>query len=252
MPKGYAYAAGFVRLNRIAFSLAAASLPARELPLAKFFLLEGALRANWEAGFNGNQRDVLSLQRGQFPMGIDEMAKTLGTSPRKIRTLLRDLQSVGEITSKMTNRGSIITICNYDAYVGLLSENDKQTTSRRQADDNSKEEEEVQEVPPHPRGERELPSKNKRDTVLDQMAELWTAIPTTAQNGQVPYSMLGRWRKNYPDDLIIECLEQILYRDEPLEKPTGYIAAMLRNKLIERQQNSAAEADMFRRMGAKI
>ena len=96
------YRAGFVKINRIAVGQLAAQLPKRVGQLGKWFLVEGLLRANWEEGPVTRDRDQVFLKRGQFIMGITEMAKTLMTTERKIRTTSRHLESVGEMTFKTT------------------------------------------------------------------------------------------------------------------------------------------------------
>lgn len=91
----------------------------------------------------GNQ--TVELQPGQFVFGRKEAAKALGTTERKIRTLLDFFSSCTEqkLTIKTTNRFSIITVVNYTTYIEKVKQfdqqNDQQATSKRPASDHKQE-----------------------------------------------------------------------------------------------------------------
>jgi len=91
----------------------------------------------------GNQ--TIELQPGQFIFGRKEAAKALGTTERKIRTLLEFFSSYTEekLTIKTTNRFSIITVINYTTYMEKVKQfdqqNDQHTTSTRPAHDHKQE-----------------------------------------------------------------------------------------------------------------
>lgn len=63
-------------------------------------------------------RGVL-IERGQVPVGRKSLSKTLNTSERTVRTLINRLKATNEVTTKATNKYTIITICNYEAYQGV-------------------------------------------------------------------------------------------------------------------------------------
>jgi len=125
------------------------SFPARQKLLARGFWTEALLRANWEDRKDPRGRDVLDLKRGQFPMGWDEMAEDLGCSIQNLRTIVKRFESLSELTSKSTNRGTILTIVNYDIYTDqtnkINTQTNKQLTSNQQGTNNSKEVQEVEE-----------------------------------------------------------------------------------------------------------
>ena len=56
------------------------------------------------------------VTRGQFVTGLPTLSKQTGISVQSIRTCLERLKSTGEITNTSTNKGRLITICNYDSY----------------------------------------------------------------------------------------------------------------------------------------
>ncbi len=58
----------------------------------------------------------MEIQRGQLVTGRFALSKQLNISEQSIRTSLERLKSTSEITTKSTNRFSIITITNYDSY----------------------------------------------------------------------------------------------------------------------------------------
>jgi hypothetical protein len=130
------YAPGFAQINRIALSQAVQFIPSRFSARARLFLIEGMIRANWQDGLVPTTRDILHLKRGQFVMGLKEMSEMIETSVGKLKTTMKQLKKVEEITCKGTNDGTIVTIMNYEAYTSSAgtdaAQDGKQTTNRRQ------------------------------------------------------------------------------------------------------------------------
>ena len=56
------------------------------------------------------------LKAGQFITGRKKLAKDLGFSEQQIRTAIKKLESTGEITSKTTNKFTVITVVNWEDY----------------------------------------------------------------------------------------------------------------------------------------
>jgi len=83
-----------------------------------------------------------TIERGSFITSTEHLASGVGISIQQARTALNHLITTGEITSKPTSKGRIITICNYDKYQPNEEEeqqantqaDDKQSTSNQQAD----------------------------------------------------------------------------------------------------------------------
>jgi hypothetical protein len=84
-----------------------------------------------------------------------------GITERSIRTCLQKLKNTGELTSKTTNKYSIITLCNYDKYQTLIFQSDQQTgqqpTSNRPASDHKQEVNNVK----NEKNKNKIPSRNK-------------------------------------------------------------------------------------------
>lgn len=74
------------------------------------------------------------VPRGSLITGRNALAKELSLTPSKIRTSLENLKKTGELTSKTTNRFSMITICKYDTYNDLDFKNRQPDTNRSPAD----------------------------------------------------------------------------------------------------------------------
>lgn len=57
------------------------------------------------------------VKRGQIVVTIPTLAEVLGSTIQKVRTNLERLSTSHEINRQVTNKYSIITICNYDSYI---------------------------------------------------------------------------------------------------------------------------------------
>jgi len=76
--------------------------------------LELLLRANYKSSkYRG-----YDVPRGSVIFGRKEFAKKLKMSEREIRTSLSHLKSTSEVTTKSTNRFTIVCICQYESYQG--------------------------------------------------------------------------------------------------------------------------------------
>jgi hypothetical protein len=101
------------------------------------------LRANYQCKDVFIRGQIIKVKRGQLIFGRKKTSKETGLSEREIRTRLQFLRNVGFLTSKTTNRFSIITICNYNHYQTPFPRNDQQSdqqaTGRRPRTNNEKE-----------------------------------------------------------------------------------------------------------------
>lgn len=96
------------------------------------------LRANYE----DKRWQGITIPRGSFVTSVDNLATTTGLSAQQVRTSLKRLISTSEITSKSTNRFTIITVCKYDSYQlneesinkQINEPNNNQATNEQQTD----------------------------------------------------------------------------------------------------------------------
>lgn len=76
----------------------------------------------------------IEVERGQFITSLQSLSDAIGVSVMKVRTCLKRLEETGEITTKTTNKYSIITICKYGSYQPKNSDTNKQVTNKQQTD----------------------------------------------------------------------------------------------------------------------
>lgn len=74
----------------------------------------------------------IEVERGQFITSLQSLSDAIGVSVMKVRTCLKRLEETGEITTKTTNKYSIITICKYGSYQPQNSDANKQITNKQQ------------------------------------------------------------------------------------------------------------------------
>jgi len=119
------------------------------------------MKASWK-NRKETIRDVLvELNPGEFVMGRKSAAKALKLSERSIRTCISKLVRYGNVTTRTTNRFTVISIINWEAYQLYENKNDQQNdqhpTSIRPASDHEQEVKEVKEQPK---------KKNKKEKIV--------------------------------------------------------------------------------------
>lgn len=85
-----------------------------------------------KANHKDNKWQGIVIERGSFITSIENLAFETGLSGQQIRTALNKLKSTGEITSKTTNRYSVISIKNWDMYQFDNKQDNKQITNKQQ------------------------------------------------------------------------------------------------------------------------
>lgn len=80
------------------------------------------LLANWEdKKWHGKD-----IPRGSFWTSIESLSEASGLSTQEVRTALCKLISTGELTSKATNQGRLITVVKYGVFQDDASKSNKQ------------------------------------------------------------------------------------------------------------------------------
>ena len=85
-----------------------------------------------KANHKDNKWQGIVIERGSFITSIENLAFETGLSGQQVRTALNKLKSTGEITSKTTNRYSIISIKNWNSYQLDNTQDNKQITNKQQ------------------------------------------------------------------------------------------------------------------------
>lgn len=83
-----------------------------------------------EANHEERQWHGITIERGQCLFGRDVWSKKLGISPQSLRTCIERLKSTNEITSKSTNRFTVLSVVKYDEYQVGDSESTSESTSK--------------------------------------------------------------------------------------------------------------------------
>jgi len=92
------------------------------------------LSANWKDGYFEGEK----IPRGSFVTSYQKLAKEIGISVQNVRTSINHLKSTSNLTSKKTNKYSIITINNYEKYQETNKQINNQLTSNQQATNNNR------------------------------------------------------------------------------------------------------------------
>ena len=86
------------------------------------------------ANFQDQPFEGMIIKRGQFVTSIKNLAEELGFTEQQIRTAIKKLSSTNEITSKSTNKFTVITVINWGKYQDGLQDVtngfDEQTVNR--------------------------------------------------------------------------------------------------------------------------
>lgn len=84
------------------------------------------LNAQWEdSRYHGYE-----VPKGSLVIGRKKLAEELGITERAVRTALNHLKSTNEVTIKVTNQFSVVTIVNWAKFQGRDDENDQQNDQR--------------------------------------------------------------------------------------------------------------------------
>ena len=82
---------------------------------------------------------VVETLPGQLVFGRHMAVRELGSTERKVRTLLELLKKLGYLTVKPSNKFSLITVMNFDSWQQDDQQDDQQTSSKRPANDHEEE-----------------------------------------------------------------------------------------------------------------
>lgn len=75
-------------------------------------------------------KEIVHVKRGQIITGRQKLIEETGLTDRSSRTALQNLKKSGFLSSKTSNRYSILTICNYDKYQFNSNNNVQQTVQQ--------------------------------------------------------------------------------------------------------------------------
>jgi len=73
------------------------------------------------ANFEDKVWNGIEIKRGQFLTSRKRFAEISHTTEQQVRDFWRKLTKVGFLTTKATNRYTLVTVCNYDRYQNLAN-----------------------------------------------------------------------------------------------------------------------------------
>lgn len=81
------------------------------------------------ANFEDKSWHGIKIRRGQVLTSVEHLADDCGLTVQQTRTSLRKLKSTNEITTKSTNKNTLVTIKKYEFYQDNKSKNNKQNNN---------------------------------------------------------------------------------------------------------------------------
>ena len=97
------------------------------------FLYQNAF---WEDGERYYNNTKFNLKRGQIVLSISFLCKGFDMTDKEIRLLLDKLKRASMVAIKGANKGTIVTICNYDKYQ-RLEKTEGQAKGKQKGDNNN-------------------------------------------------------------------------------------------------------------------
>lgn len=174
----FSAAKGWVKLHR---SLAEWCWFSEPRTLQVFIYL--LIHANYETR---QWRDIV-LRRGELIIGTHKLAKELDCTRQVIRTRLERLEACGSITITTTNKYSIVSICNYDKYQTIPSENSPHGNQQKATiQEGIRRQNFKKESPLTPQGGNGLLSYKKESFPIDQTLAPFAPNPQVAPDPLSP------------------------------------------------------------------
>lgn len=154
------------------------------------------LRANFE----DQQWHGITVPRGSFVTSRKDLAESTGLSEQMVRTGLARLKSTSEITIKLTNKYTILSVCKYDDYQSenldinqvINQQINQQTTSK----------------PKETKEKESGVKKNKEEKDIQEGKEIDTNVSTKKVSEKVRFADLVQLTQKEYDTLLDEFGEQ--------------------------------------------
>ena len=169
---------------------------------------------------------VITLKPGQFVMGRSQAAAATGLSERRLRTCVKLLATLGNVTSEATSAGTVITVCNWQHYQSAPEENDQpndqQVTSKRPASD--------QQVTTNKKIKKNKKDKKEKKTTPVGFADFWASWPTPHKRKTSMSRCLEKWTEDKLESRaahVLAVLEQDKASDDWRKDEGEYICAPL-------------------------
>lgn len=118
---------GWIKLHRSIWNNPVVSKDSDHLAVW-IYLLTHATHMEYDVNFAG---DRITLKPGQLITGRKKLSTTLGINEHKIDRILKLLKSEQQIEQQVSNRGSLITIVNWNKYQVIEQQNEQKLSNKR-------------------------------------------------------------------------------------------------------------------------
>lgn len=150
------------------------------------------------ANFETKKWHGMTVKRGQILTSVRKLASDSGLSEQQTKTALSKLQTTGEITSKATNKYTILTIENYD----FFQARDDSATHEATNEQPTEQQTNNQQIHKQITTTKELKKKElkKKDIKpsLEKFEQFWAAYPEHRRSGKA--FALKEWKKIKPTE----------------------------------------------------
>lgn len=168
----------------------------------------------FKANYESNTYQGTLVDRGSLIIGRDLFASELGISVQQLRTILRNLESTGEITTKSSRKGTIVTVVRYEDYQTSTNEVTSKPTAKPTPPATTLKEVEKErsiisdEDPPAEDGVGDLFGEEIETgpTIEEEMERVWKAYPSkTGRKAALPH--IKRAVKKHGADWLIDKIQ---------------------------------------------
>lgn len=196
--------------------------------IMRYLLLE----AQYQEGFF----DGLNLKRGQIFRGRYSIENHTGLTEQTIRSSLAEMVKIGEISKKVTNKGTLFTLLFYDTYDAYQNESNQQVTSDQPASNHiqrsSKEIKEIKEL-------KELPPSTTQGEERESETSFWVKMNACwafmCPGGRIPFprSFFKKAIAAHSEQIVQDVVGDFIATKgtvDALDRPerwSGYLWAML-------------------------
>lgn len=152
--------------------------------------------AAWRGTYRrGGKGDSIRIERGQIHVSDRQLAAAWHWDKKRVHRFLDRIQLHGMVAQERDHSGTILTICNYEKYQQIPqqsgpSEDQPRTTQEQGKQDTSS-------------NELGVPPADTAKAIFDHGVALLAA---SGHDPRASRSIVGRWRKDFGDGLILQGL----------------------------------------------
>lgn len=161
-----------------------------------------------------------TIKRGQHVTSLSSLSRETGLTIQQTRTALNKLQMTGEVTSKTTNRYTVLTINNFDKFQSNNDETTCKTTNEQQTNNT-------------PDNNQITTPKEYKNIYTDAFQHLWEYYKSHAQPGcpigekKSAFKKFCSLVKEFSEDTIFEHVKNYLESCEQTRTKTKHLVTFL-------------------------